>query len=83
MLVGSATSFSKISSFLRLSLHVSWQGWIQGGKLWRSSPLKPTEVTFFTKILYNAGNSIRVIRPFCRPLFCHNSVVKYTLCLLQ
>jgi len=32
MLVGSARSFSKISSFFRLSLHVSWQGRIQGGR---------------------------------------------------
>ena len=83
MLFGSARSFSKISSLLRLRLHVSWQGRIQGGD-WDDRPLqKPAKVTFFTMILYNAGNSIRVIRPFCRPLFCHNSVVKYILCLLQ
>ena len=78
MLVGSARSSSKISSFLRLRLHVSWQGWVQEGD-WSY----PTKVTFFTMILHNAGNSIRVIRSFCRPLFYHNSVVKYTLCLLQ
>jgi len=60
MLVGSARSFSKILNFLRLSLHVSWQG----GD-WGDRPLlKPTKVTFFTMILYNAGNSIRVIRSF-------------------
>ena len=41
-------------------------------------PLKPTKVTFFTTILYNSENNIRDIRPFCRPLFCHCSVVKYT-----
>jgi len=37
----------------------------------------------FTMILYNSENSIRDIRPFCRPLFCHSSVVKYTSSLLQ
>jgi len=26
-------------------------------------------------ILYNSENNIRDIRPFCRPLFCHSSVV--------
>jgi len=34
-------------------------------------------------IFYNSENSIRDIRPFCRPLFCHSSVVKYTSSLLQ
>jgi len=32
-------------------------------------------------ILYNSENGIRDIRPFCRPLFCHSNVVKYTSCL--
>jgi len=36
------------------------------------SPLKPTKVSLFTILLYNSENSIRDIRPFCRPLFCHN-----------
>jgi len=27
--------------------------------------------------------TIRDTRPFCRPLFCHSSVVKYTSSLLQ
>jgi len=78
MLVGSARTFSKISSFLRWSRHVSYQGWIQGGDWGDCLLLNPTKVTFFTMILYNAGNSICVIRLFCRPLFCHNSVVKVT-----
>jgi len=30
-------------------------------------------------ILYNSENIIRDIRPFYRPLFCHSSVVKYTV----
>jgi len=59
------------------------QGRIQGGRLGQSPPLKPTKVTFFTMIFYNLENSIRDIRPFSRPLFCHSSVVKYTSCLLQ
>jgi len=49
----------------------------------RSLPLKPTKVTFFTMILCNSENSVRDIRPFCRQLFCHRSVVKYTSSLLQ
>jgi len=47
------------------------------------SPLKPKKVTFFTMILYNSENNLCDSRPFCRPLFCHNSVVKYTSSLLQ
>jgi len=52
-------------------------------RLGRSPPLKPTKVTLFTMILYNTENSIRDIRPFCRPLFCHSSVAKHTSALLQ
>jgi len=40
------------------------------------APLKPAKVTLFTIILYIPENNIRDIRPFCRPLFCHSSVVK-------
>jgi len=46
------------------------------------APLKPTKVTLFTMILRNSEKSIRDIRPFCRPLFCHSSVVKYASSLL-
>jgi len=42
-------------------------------------PPKTYESNFFTKILYNLENSIRDIRPFRHPLFCHSSVVKYSL----
>jgi len=52
---------------------------IQEGDL----PLKPTKVTSFTTILYNLKNSIRDMKPFCRPLFCHSSVVDYTSSLLK
>jgi len=48
------------------------------GELGQSSPVKSTKVSIFTMILYNSENSIRDIRRFCRPLFCHSSVVKYT-----
>jgi len=34
-------------------------------------------------ILYNSEDSIGGIRKFCRPLFCHNSVVKYASSVLQ
>jgi len=47
------------------------------------SPLKPTKVTLFIMILYNSENSICDLRPFCRPFFCHSSLVKYTSSLLQ
>jgi len=30
-------------------------------------------------ILYNSENSIRDTRPFCRPLVCLSSIVKYSL----
>ena len=46
-------------------------------------PLKPRKVNLFAIILRNSENSIRDTRPFKRPLFCHNSVVKYTSSLLQ
>jgi len=51
------------------------QGRIQGGAIGRSAPLKPTKVTFFTMIFYNSENSIGDIRPVCRPLFRHSSVL--------
>jgi len=34
-------------------------------------------------VSYNSENNIRDIRPLCRPLFCHSSVVKHTSSLLQ
>jgi len=49
-----------------------------GEQLGRSFPLKPTKVTLFTMILYNSETNVGAIRPFCHPLFCHSSVVKYT-----
>jgi len=50
------------------------QGRIQGAIV----PIKTTKVTLFT-ILNNSENNLRDIRPFCRPLFCHSSPVKYIL----
>ena len=49
----------------------------------RSPPPKPTKVTLFAIILYNLENSIRDIKPICRPIFCHSSAVKYASSLLQ
>jgi len=37
--------------------------------------LKPANATLLIIILYNSENSIHDIRPFCRPIFCHRSVV--------
>ena len=42
------------------------------------APLKPTKVTLFAMIVYNSEKTIRDIWPFCPPLFCHSSAVKYT-----
>jgi len=52
-----------------------------GGDCGDHSPLKPTKVTLFTMTLYNSENND--IKPFCRPLVFHNSVVKYTASRLQ
>jgi len=64
-----------------ICIAVMSRGGCTGGD--RLSPLKHKKVTLFKMILYNAENNIRDIRPFCRPLFCHRSVVKYTSSLLQ
>jgi len=49
-----------------------------GGRLGRSLPLKHTKVTSFTIVFHNSEKSIRDIRPYCRLLFRHRSVVKST-----
>ena len=46
-------------------------------------PPKTYVSNFFTMILYNSENSIRDLRPFCRPLFYHSSVVKYSSSLME
>jgi len=59
-------------------------GSVPRGRLPPAMPsLQPTKVTLFTMIFYDAENSIRDVRPFCRSLFCHSSVVTYTSSLLQ
>jgi len=40
-------------------------------------PLTFAKVTVFTMTFYNSENNMRVVRSFCRPLFCHSSFVKY------
>jgi len=54
------------------------QGRIQGGPLPQLPRLKPTKVALFNMILCNSKNTILHIRLFCRLLFCHSSIVKYT-----
>jgi len=54
-----------------------WAGADPEGSI--SSP-KTCETIFFAM---NLENTIHDISPFCRPLFCHSSVVKYTSSLLQ
>ena len=58
------------------------QGRSQGVAIGAIAPLKPKKATFFSMILYKSEKSIRDIRTFCRPLFCHSSVVKYASSLL-
>jgi len=58
---------------------VCWnQGRIQGGAIGVIVPLKLEKVTLITMVLYNSENNIRNVRPFCCPLFCPSSFVKYT-----
>jgi len=59
---------------VKVSLPSSNQGRIQGGEIGAIAPLKPTKVTLFTMILYNIEKCIRNGQ-FCRPFFCHSSVV--------
>jgi len=49
-----------------------------GEAIWSIAPLKPTKVTLFNMFFLLFGNSIRDVKPFCRPLFCHSRAVKYT-----
>jgi len=46
-------------------------------------PATTCEGNFIHQNFCNLENNIRDIRPFCRPLFCHSSVVKYSSFLLQ
>ena len=63
--------------------HDTFAGGGSRGTIGAIAPLKFTKVTLFTMILYNWEDSIRDMRPFCRPLFCHSSVVMHTSSLLQ
>ena len=65
------------------SLNAVRQGRIQGGKLGRYPPLKPTKVTSFIMTVNNSENSIRDIRPFWRPLFCPESAMKYSIASIR
>jgi len=47
------------------------------------SPPKTYETNFIHHGITIRKNRFRDIRPFCRLLFCHSSVVKYTSSLLQ
>jgi len=47
------------------------QGRIQSGATVVIAPLKTTNVSLFTIIVYNSENNIRDISPFCHLLFCH------------
>ena len=75
------TSFS--TQILTFSLHLRSRRDAGGGSRMQGwlTPLKPTKVTFITMI-YKIWKEA-FMRPFCRPLFCHNSVVKHTSSLIK
>ena len=77
-------NFIKITVWLTLAWHCTG-GWRRCGSREAIGAIlpTPTKATFLTAILCNSENIIRHIRPFCRPFFCHSSVVKYTSNLLQ
>jgi len=50
---------------------------------WGDRIPKTQEATLFTMTVYNSENSIRNTTRFCRPLFCHRNVVRYTSSLLK
>ena len=76
----SGKEYTYLVTIIAMSLAIPHPG---GGAVGAIAPLKPTKVTLFTMIFYNTENNIRDISPFCSPLFCHSSVVKYTSYLLQ
>ena len=47
-------------------------------RMWHSFP-ETYESNLFHQDFVHSENSVRDIKPFCCPLFCHSSVVKYTL----
>jgi len=50
---------------------------------WGIGPLETYESNFIHHNFCNSENNIRDIVPFCRLLFFHSSVEKYTTSLLQ
>jgi len=71
-----------VLSFFRAQVPTGFE-YDAGADLGGDRPPKTTNVNLFTMIFYNLGNSIRDTKPLCGPLFCHSSVVNYTLPLLQ
>ena len=59
------------------------RGGSRGGAIGAIVPLKTYESYFIHHDFYNSKNIIHDIRPFCRPLLCHSSIVKYASSLLQ
>jgi len=61
----------------RLLQEIGQRGVDLRGAIGEIASLKPKKVTSFTIFLYNSENNIRDIRPFCRLLFCHCSVLYF------
>jgi len=47
-----------------------------GGLVQSPPPPGAWKSIFINNAFYNSLNSIRDIKPFCRPLLCHSSIVK-------
>jgi len=54
-----------------------------GGAIQAIAPPKTYELTLFTMIVTIRKTAFAIQGPFCHPLFCHRSVVKYTSSLLE
>jgi len=67
------------TGFCSLFLYGQIQGWREG---WTPLPLKSTK-EFYSPWCCALRKRAFTIRPFCGPLFCHSTVVKFTSSLLQ
>ena len=59
------------------------RGESRGGAIGAIAPPTTYESNFIHNDFCSLENNIPDIRPFCRPLFCHSSVVNFTSSLLQ
>jgi len=67
--------FMAASTKLRIIGRHFSAGGVPVGAIGAIATTKLTKLTLFSMILYNSDNSIRDMRTFCHPLFCHSSVM--------